>query len=130
LKALIPVNLLHHDFYIADGGVRYRIPSSGKVARLEIVTEPIGKLNLSLGSRVLEVPIVEITTDNLVLIDMDGFESELPEEDDEHIYLVSTMVAEHLRGRMDVYAPDTTKNGVVRNERGSIIAVSQLQTFN
>lgn len=130
MKAYIPVNLLHHDFYIADGGIRYRIPSSGKAARLRINTNNIGKISVFLGTRVIEIPIVEITTDNLYLVDIDGNESRLPEPDEEHIYIVSTMVADYLKGRSDIYAPDTTKAGVVRNERGSIIAVSQLQTFS
>lgn len=129
MKSQVPVNLLHHDFYVADGGIRYRIPSSGTAARLVINTEHIGVISLSLGTRTIDVPIVKITADRLYLIDEHGNESTMPEPDGVHIYLVSTMVADYLKGRSDIYAPDTTKGGVVRNERGSIIAVSQIQTF-
>lgn len=49
----------------------------------------------------------------------------LPEPEDGTVYIVSTIVRQAAKeqGRQDVISPDTSPNGVIRNEKGEIVAV-------
>lgn len=108
------VNLTPHTINIVLGPqTTIRVPPSGKVARVNSVTEvttPIADI----------VPVVRTKFG-----DIEG----LPNAEDGTIFITSTLVAQVAarQGRTDVVAPDT--NSAIRDEDGRIVGVKRLQTF-
>lgn len=107
------VNLCPHDLHIfGEDHQLYTIAKSGSLARISTTQEKVGKL-------AGEIPIAKT-----IYGQVEG----LPEAQIEGLYyLVSTMIAQVVK-RKDVLSPDTF-NGVIRNEAGQILGVTQLQSF-
>ena len=51
----------------------------------------------------------------------------LPDKQDDTFIIVSFMVKQAMQGRQDLICPNTSPNGVVRNESGQIIGVKSFQ---
>lgn len=100
------INLTPHACNIViDGQIVASFPSQG-MARCATLTEPDGELG--------GIPVVRQAF---------GPVSGLPEPQDDTIYIVSMVVAQHpdVRGRADVVAPNTSQ--AVRDAGGAIIGV-------
>lgn len=100
------VNLTPHDvnFVDNDGNIVRTVKPSGVVARLSVETIVIGEID---GIQVTESVFSDIEN--------------LPEEAEDTIYIVSSLVAEKAK-RPDVYVP----NGSVRDSNGRIIGCKSL----
>lgn len=101
------VNLTPHNvtFVAEDGSVLRTIEPSGTLARVSTKTVAIG-----------EVDGLPITTTEF------GEVEGLPAPKDETMYIVSSLVAQRVHGRRDVFIP----NESVRDERGRIIGCRSL----
>jgi len=108
------VNLTPHEIRVVgeDGEERLVIPPSGKVARVRTEQTTVGQVN--------NIPVVRT-----MYGDVEG----LPEPSENTLYIVSTLVAQAVPYRDDVVAPDTSPNGVVRDEEGRIIGVKRFQRW-
>jgi hypothetical protein len=104
-------NLTPHEVAVMVGDSIIRIPTSGKVVRLNSQCEKCGSI--------LGVPVSKCK---------EGEPHGLPEPEDGVIYLVSSVVAKKVN-RPDVLCPDTSDEGAIRDGNGYIIAVKQLQYF-
>jgi hypothetical protein len=99
------INLAPHAITIRVGDSDLTIPPSGQVARVtsqEVPGDPVG----------------DIPTVRRVWGDVDGLPAPAPDT----VYLVSSLVLEHVRGRDDVMAPDTGPTAI-RDSAGQIVAV-------
>jgi len=106
------INLTPHPITIQTANDDLVLQSSG-VARCDVRRELVGQIN---G----------------VIIHRNAFGKieGLPEPQEGVFYIVSFPVLQALNGtRPDVFAPDTTPQGAIRNETGQIIAVRGLQTL-
>ena len=104
------VNLTPHPITIQPSGVPpVTIPVSGRIARLDSAQE--------IDSSVAGVPIVTTRFGQVI---------GLPEPEPGKLYIVSSLVAQHVR-RPDVVAPDTGPTAI--REGGQIVAVTRLQRF-
>jgi hypothetical protein len=102
------VNLTPHAITIRAGDCDLTVPPSGQVARVtsrEVPGDPIGN-----------VPTVRREW---------GAVDGLPEPAPGTVYLVSSLVLEHVHGRDDVVAPDTGPTAV-RDAAGQVVAVRRL----
>ena len=115
------VNLTPHEVTIFDPegkNVIMRIPPSGMVARVSVVSDVIGYFSTPQGN----IPIRKT-----VYGEMQG----LLEPSEGTIYIVSTVVLLALKAkgikRDDVVAPDTNPDSVVRDPEGRIIGVKYFQ---
>jgi hypothetical protein len=108
------VNLTPHEIKIVgqDGEVITTIPPSGQVARVRTKQAVVEYVN--------DIPIVKTTFG-----DVEG----LPEPRENIVYIVSSIVAQAVPHREDVIAPDTSPQGVVRDEKGQIIGVKRFQRW-
>jgi len=104
------VNLTPHEmaFWVPDGIIR--IPTSGKVVRLNSYCEPEGE--------VMGIP---------VLCCKEGEPFNLPEPEEGTVYLVSSLVAKKVH-RDDVLCPDTSDDGAIKSDN-RVVAVKRLQRF-
>jgi len=150
LESVKFVNLTSHEIKIVgeDGEVKLAIPPSGRVARVKTKQKVVGHLN--------DIPVVktefgEVMIDDKPFNDGDTFicnnckhfisnfgecagSTVRPIGQCEHqepidYYIVSSLVAQALRGRNDIIAPDTSPNNVVRDENGNIIGVKRFQRW-
>jgi len=108
------INLTPHEITIVgeDGKVIATISPSGSVARVKTTQTIIGQVN--------DIPIVRT-----FFGDVEG----LPEPEPNTVFIVSSMVAQAVPHRDDVVAPDTSPNGVVRDEEGRIVGVKRFQRW-
>ena len=109
------VNLTPHEItLVREDGEVVKIPPSGQVARVKVEQEEIKK--------VAGIPVVRTK--------FGGVEG-LPEPENGKIFIVSSIVAQAAAklGRTDVVAPDTSPQGVIRDENGRIIGVKRFQIF-
>lgn len=88
-----------------------RIPTSGKIVRVKAECEVAGTIN--------GIPFS---------VCRDGVVVNMPKPKDGVAYIVSSVVGKALK-RCDVYSPDTSEDGVIRDGAGYIIAVKRLQQF-
>lgn len=88
-----------------------RIPTSGKVVRVKSMCEAAGFAN--------GIPFSICKDEGVV---------GMPKPKDGVSYIVSSVVAKALK-RSDVYCPDTSDDGVIRDGCGFIVAVKRLQQF-
>jgi hypothetical protein len=102
------VNLTPHAVTIRVGDRDIVIPPSGRVVRVASREVP--------GDSVGDIPTVRREW---------GAVEGLPDPAPETIYLVSSLVLEHVQGRDDVVAPDTGPTAV-RDAAGQIVAVRRL----
>lgn len=111
------VNLTPHNITIVMDSGKVDIPPSGTVVRVTTVDTPKGTVNID-G---IDVPVITTT-----FTTVDG----LPDPQPDTIYLVSTIVLSQLKQlgivRDDLFAPDTSPTGAVRNDAGQIIGVKRL----
>ena len=105
------INLTPHECSIHIGDTIRRIPPSGNVVRLNSHCQACGECD--------GIPVV---------ICKEGEPKGLPEPQDGVVYVVSSMVAKKVK-RLDVLCPDTSDEGVIRDGKGYIIGVKQLQLF-
>ena len=108
------VNLTPHDIVLQyPSGARLTIPPSGTEARVDSVS---GVLRETVDSG---IPIYEAPTWG----EVEG----LPDPESGKIFIVSGLVASRSFGRKDVVSPGTgPKDGVIRNEKGHVVAVTRL----
>jgi len=113
-KEMELINLTPHEIKIVgeDGEVKAVIPPSGKVARVKTKQTVVGFVD--------DIPIVKTTFG-----DVEG----LPEPQPNTVYIVSSLVAQAIKGRDDIVAPDTSPNGVVRDNEGRIVGVKRFQRW-
>lgn len=108
------VNLTPHPITVFKGEEKIEIPPSGEVARVGVEQKKVGELN-------------GIPVHKSIFGDVEG----LPEPRENTVYIVSTVVLQALKAknivRRDLVSPDTTPNGVVRDEEGRIIGVRGFQ---
>ena len=97
------VNLTPHPISITDGDT---FAPSGKVARVKAIQEDAGIIN--------GIPVKTQTFGDII---------DLPEPQDDTIFIVSAIVLSAAKaiGRTDVVAPDTSN--AVRNDQGHIVSV-------
>jgi|Deesub1362A_J573_1020465.scaffolds.fasta_scaffold03301_3 hypothetical protein len=132
------VNMTPHAITIVgeDGLVKLVIPPSGKVARVRTEQTIVGSINtISIVKTELgDVEGVPTVCSNCHFDSADcvykprglgACEDQEPAE----IYVVSSLVAQALKGRKDVVAPDTSPQGVVRDENGRIVGVKRFQRW-
>jgi len=114
MEPIYLVNLTPHEIKIVgeDGKTRLVIPPSGSVARVKAEQTIVGFVN--------GIPVVRTTFG-----DVEG----LPEPQPNTLYIVSSLVAQACSSRDDVVAPDTSPQGVVRDEKGQIIGVRRFQRW-
>jgi len=104
------VNLTPHPITIQPtGAAPITIPVSGRIARLDSSQET--------DASVVGVPVVTTRFGRVI---------GLPEPEPGKLYIVSSLVAQHVR-RPDVVAPDTGPTAI--REGGQIVAVTRLQRF-
>lgn len=84
-------------------------PPSGQIARVAVSTVPDGMVE--------GVPVVRTVF---------GQVENLPKPQDGVFFIVSSIVAQAVRGREDVLAPDTGPESAIRDEDGRITAVRRL----
>lgn len=112
------LNLTPHPITIrTTDGSDVTVPPSGIVARVESEEYETGNLFPEIGA---SVPVVTRRFGRVV---------DLPERDDYHYYIVSSLVLEALRNagedRPDVFAPDTGPSAI-RDGDGRVVAVTRL----
>ena len=88
-------------------------PPSGELARVETTRVRISPHG---------VPVPVFKTDW-------GEVTGLPDPVEGTIYIVSTLVAQQVPMRGDVFSPDTSPSGAIRDESGRVVAVTGLQSF-
>jgi len=144
------VNLTPHEIKIVgeDGKEKLVIPPSGRVARVKTEQKVVGYLN---GIPVVKTEFGEVMIDDKPFNDGETFicnnckhfinnfgecagSMVKPVEQCEHqepidYYIVSSLVAQSLRRRKDIVAPDTSPQSVVRDENGQIIGVKRFQRW-
>ena len=107
------INLTPHNVSILKpDGATLDLAPSGQVARVATQARDAGQLD--------GIPVVQQTYG-----DVQG----LPNPQDGVAYLVSGLVLSAVKaagGRSDVYAPDTSPDGAVRDDGGRIVAVRRL----
>lgn len=105
-------NLTPHDITIYTNDYNempYIIPATGIVARVSTTQEIVGSIN--------GIPVQKIKYGNV---------ENLPEPQEDVVFIVSQMVLSALNGsRTDVFAPDTGK-GAVRDKEGKILGTLNL----
>lgn len=111
------INLTPHAINIVCGDGILEIPASGQVARCAVKSAPAGSIHVD-G---VQIPVVQ---------NQFGPVEGLPAPQDWVIYIVSALVGSALAGqRDDIYGPDTSPAGAIRDESGKIVAVRGLQKF-
>lgn len=109
------INLTPHEISIISesGEVVRRYPASGQIARAASTTEIIGELD--------GVPVAR---------QQFGEVSGLPDPEPGTVYLVSLVVGQAMKGqRDDLYGPDTSPDGAVRDDDGRIIGTRRLVKY-
>lgn len=99
------INLTPHEVNIVLENGAISIPTSGTVARVAAKTEKTGDIN--------GIPVTET-----VFGDVEG----LPEPQDGTVFIVSTLVAQRVHNRSDVFVPSEP----VRDSAGKIIGCKSL----
>jgi len=102
------VNLTPHTINIKVNNKTLSVAPSGEIARVATIEKIAGEVN--------GIPVIERTFENV-----EG----LPAPQKDTIYLVSSMVLVVVKGRDDVFAPDTGTSAI-RDEAGRIVAVTRL----
>jgi hypothetical protein len=153
------VNLTPHKITVwgEDGGIKAVIPPSGEIARVEVKQEVIGEINgIPVVKTVINPENVKVgdkefrwfthPCDNCQYSNSNDCPVWPSDEEGEggdgfigveqcgvqkpyKYFIVSTLVAQTLKGRADVIAPDTSPSGVVRDDKGNIIGVKRFQKF-
>jgi len=109
------INLTPHDIVVVgdDGTEIRRYPASGQVARVGSRVEIVGELD--------GVPVAKHQY---------GEVEGLPAPEPGTVYLVSLVVGQALAGtRDDLYGPDTSPAGAVRDAEGRIIGTKRLVKY-
>lgn len=109
------INLTAHTINVILEGKEIAYPSQG-LARVKTEEKEINKIN--------DIPVVKT-----VYTTVEG----LPEQQENTVYLVSTLVLQALKAngieRPDCLAPNTGLSGAIRNEAGQIVGVRGFQTL-
>lgn len=108
------VNLTPHKISVfLPNGEKTEIEPSGTVARVQARSVEIGTVE--------GIPVVRTEF---------GAVDGLPEPQPNTIFIVSTLVAQALKGkRHDIVAPDTSPQSAIRDENGRIMGIKRFQTF-
>ena len=138
------VNLTPHPVNVIIGD-RYEVtfPPSGIVAR--VVTEQTleDRIVVEEGLTRVEIPVVRTEFGDVVGVpspcsnckrfdecSLTKYDKEICNlQKPEELYIVSSLVAMALSGRKDIIAPDTSPDGVVRDETGKVIGVRGFQRW-
>lgn len=108
------INLTPHTVTIIGDFKVTEITPSGRVARVDVVSEKVGNI-------IPNVPIAKQTVKGI---------NGLPDPQNGVAYIVSNMVLQALRSqgieRSDCYAPDTSPDGIVKSYSGKTIGVRGL----
>lgn len=109
------INLTQHAINVFLEEKEMSFPSEG-LARVKTEEKEVGKIN--------GIPVVKT-----VYTTVEG----LPEQQENTIYLVSTLVLQALKtngiNRPDCLAPNTGISGAIRDEQGRIVGVRGFQTL-
>lgn len=103
------VNLTPHTINLMIGEGSISIEPSGIIARCKVSTEQVGTI---------KVDGKEIPVNKKVYGEVEG----LPEKQEGTIYIVSSLVAQAVKDRDDVFIPDE----LVRDEEGRVIGARAL----
>lgn len=102
------IALVPHAVIIKAGDETIVVEPSGQIARVSVTQEVVGQVD--------GIPVVK---------NVYGEVTGLPEPKEDTIYIVSGLVLSRVKGRKDVFAPDTG-NTAIRNSAGQIEAVTRL----
>ena len=108
---MIVINLTPHKIVVRDGETVV-FPPSGTVARVSAVSKEVGTVN--------GIPVVRTEF---------GAVEGVPEPKPNTIYIVSSVVAQALKERRDLVAPDTGPQSAIRDENGRIVGIKRFQIF-
>jgi len=112
-RAMKVINLTPHNVNVWFGEDHtMSFPRSDNPARIAVTAEPIISIPTQLG----DIPVVR---------NVYGDIHNLPAPEDGVVYLVSIVVLTQCAGRCDVFAPDTSPDGVIRDSEGKIVAVKR-----
>jgi len=149
------VNLTPHEIKIVgeDGEIKLVIPPSGKLARVSTKQVKVGEVN---GIPIVKTEFGEVVVagkdgnttkfndgETFICNNCKHFINNFGEcagalvknveycEHQEPIdyYIVSSLVAQAVKGRNDVVSPDTSPASAVRDENGNIIGVKRFQRW-
>ena len=118
------VNLTPHEVTVYLDNDIVRIPPSGMVARVDTRIEDEG-----VSKDGITVVLVKQGRVYVVKCGERRDKQRFPNVKKGTVYLVSVIVARELM-RADVWSPDTSDDGVVRDGRGYIIGVKRFQCFS
>lgn len=113
----ILVNLTQQDIDIMGdyGRVLMHLPATRQVAKIYFDRDEVVRLR---GGK---IPVTKVSPNKITGV---------PEPDDGVYYIVSSVIAQHLK-RPDVFSPDTAPGGAVRDRSsGKIIGVRGLQAWH
>lgn len=109
------INLTQHTINVISEGNETAYPSQG-LARVKTEEKEICKIN--------DIPVIKT-----VYTTVEG----LPDQQENTVYLVSTLVLQALKAngieRPDCLAPNTGLSGAIRDDQGRIVAVRGFQTL-
>lgn len=109
------INLTAHTINVVNGESNIAYPSEG-LARVKTEEKEVGKIN--------GIPIVKTAYTTV-----EG----LPDQQENTVYLVSTLVLQALKAngidRADCLAPNTGVSGAIRDDQGRIVGVRGFQTL-
>lgn len=109
------INLTTHTINVVNGENEIAYPSQG-LERVKTEEKEINKIN--------DIPVVKT-----VYTTVEG----LPDQQENTVYLVSTLVLQALKAngidRTDCLAPNTGMSGAIRDDQGRIVAVRGFQTL-
>ena len=103
------INLTPHKLNIVRENGSIEIEPSGVIARCKVLAEQVGTI---------EVDGISIPVNKKVYGEVEG----LPEKKQDTIYVVSSLVAQAVQGRDDVFVPDE----LVRDEEGRVVGARAL----
>ena len=132
------VNLTPHKIAIVNGEEVIEISPSGTVARVKTVQKETGITVFGIPVVKTEYTEIEglpsvcenclIKHECTVSLEMRNGKTcglQFPEK----IFIVSSIVAQAVKSRKDVIAPDTSPESAVRDEEGRIIGIKRFQMF-
>jgi len=108
-------NLTPHEIVVFDEKgeeIMLKIPPSGQIARGEVKRRKVGEIN--------GIPVYRVFLDEV---------KGVPFCKENTVFIVSKIVQQEMSHRHDLVSPDTSPQGVVRDNEGKIIGVKGFQVI-
>ena len=109
------INLTHHciNVFLKDGVISYPPDTDREVVRVETIQKRCSKVD--------DIPIMQTI--------YQGSNGNLPPEEKDTMYIVSSLVGMSNPGRKDLVCPNTHPKEIIRNREGNILGVKSFQCF-